>query len=317
MRMPRDRLTRKALVGKFIPPGVDDYDQIDWLRSDANVAELEPAARFMPDMLQDRIKHLVEECGLPVEMLHLLFETTGEADARRADMRPSELYLLNKRVFHAATRKWFIQAVAKDWSRGDVKIEEQAADELVEKYFGSKNNPGETREQMRRRAVAQGADLGPEEVVRMYYRPPRTGIEEPFYGGQCKWCGQRFGRASEGEIWCEPTRVANVPEALKLHLKECHAVFTPDEEEIKCRQELVKVAKERDAERGKQIRSDIIGRYTSLSEVRKTGPRRAGRVTHVPKIKCRLCKTNFTSSAGAMELHAQAHLRDDYIKNSQ
>eukprot|EP00392_Amoebophrya_sp_AT5.2_P009731 g9759.t1 len=318
LRMPKERITRRALIGKFIPPGVRSFNPaIDWLRSDANVTELEPAARVMPDMLQDRLKHLVEECGLPIELLRLLFESVEEANERRPDLKAGELYVTNKRVFYAATRKWFVREVARDWARGDAHAEERAADMLIEKYFGEKENPKETREQMRRRAVAMEAELTPDEVVKRHWRPSATGLEGVFYSGKCKWCGAAYGPAEQEELWCEPTEIATVPQLLKQHLEECHAVYKLDEAELHVKREFVRIAKSKDVERGKEIRSQIIGRYTCLSEVRKTGPRRVGRVTHVPKIACRLCGLHFTSSAGAMELHAKAHLRDDYIKNSQ
>eukprot|EP00392_Amoebophrya_sp_AT5.2_P013786 g13918.t1 len=161
------------------------------------------------------------------------------------------------------------------------------------------------------------AELTPDEVVRRHYRPSATGLEGVFYSGRCKWCGAVYGAAEQEELWREPTEIATVPQLLKQHLGECHAAYKLDEAELHVKRELVKMAKAKDAERGQQIRSQIIGRHTCLSEVRKTGPRRAGRVTHVPKIACRLCGLHFTSSAGAMELHAKAHLRDDYIKNNQ
>eukprot|EP00392_Amoebophrya_sp_AT5.2_P002861 g2866.t1 len=303
MRMPRDRITWKAMAGKFIPPllqpvGAGEFDPaIDWLRSDANVAELGPAAREMPDMLGDRISHLANECGMPIEMLRLLLETVDEANARRPELRKGELYATNKSAFYAATRKWFIREVARDWARGDPQAEERAADALTEKYFGDKSNPKETREQMRKRAVAMGAEITPDEAVRRHYRPSASGLEGVFYSGRCKWCGVQYGPAEQEEIWCEPTEIATVPPSMKEHLGACHQVFKPDAEEVRCRQEFVKLAKARDAERGKQIRAQIIGKHACLSEVRTTGPRRAGRVTHVPKIACRFCKHKNKKSA--------------------
>eukprot|EP00392_Amoebophrya_sp_AT5.2_P013417 g13535.t1 len=320
MRMPRDRATWRAMVGKFVPPGIGD---VGWLRSEANASELAPADRVMPDMLGDRITHLTDECELPIEMLRLLFETVEQANARRPELKPGELYASNKCVFYAAARKWFVREVARDWARGDAQAEERAADSLIEKYFGDKKNPKETREQMRRRAVAMGVEITPDEVVKRHYRPSVTGLEGVFYSGRRKWCGAAYGPAAQEELWCEPTEIATVPQLLKQHLHDCHGAYAPDEAELHCRREFVKLAKECDAQRGKWIRSQIIGKYACLSEVRMTGPRRAGRVTHVPKIACRFCKhknkksVHFTSSAGAMALHAEAHLRDDYIKNSQ
>eukprot|EP00392_Amoebophrya_sp_AT5.2_P017721 g18128.t1 len=284
MRMPRDRATWKAMVGKFVPPGMSD---VGWLRSEANVSELAPADRVMPDMLGDRIAHLTEECGLPIEMLRLLFETVEQADARRPELKPGELYASNKCVFYAATRKWFVREVARDWARGDAKAEERAADMLIEKYFGDKKNPKETREQMRRRAAAMGAEITPDEVVKRHYRPSASGLEGVFYSGRRKWCGAAYGPAVQEELWREPTEIAIVPQLLKQHLHDCHGAHKPDEAELHCRREFAKLAKECDSQRGKWIRSQIIGKYACLSEVRMTGPRRAGRVTHVPKIACR------------------------------
>eukprot|EP00392_Amoebophrya_sp_AT5.2_P019615 g20539.t1 len=109
-------VTWRAMVGKFVPPGISD---VGWLRSEANVLELAPADREMPDMLGDRIAHLANECGLPIEMLRLLFETVEQANARRPDLKPGDLYATNKNIFYAATRKWFVREVARDWARGD------------------------------------------------------------------------------------------------------------------------------------------------------------------------------------------------------
>eukprot|EP00392_Amoebophrya_sp_AT5.2_P011243 g11318.t1 len=161
------------------------------------------------------------------------------------------------------------------------------------------------------------APFSPDEAGRRHCRPSATGLENAFYGGQCSWCDTRFSPRGEDEIWREPTGLATVPLQLRTHLSQCRAVFQPDEEETLARKAFAQEAKEKDAERSKQIRAQIIGRSPCLREVRETGPRRPGRITHVPKIACRYCGAHFTSSAGAMEMHAKAHLRDDYTKIGQ
>eukprot|EP00392_Amoebophrya_sp_AT5.2_P017936 g18359.t1 len=271
----------------------------------------------MPDMVQDRTRHLTEDCGFTMEALQLLFETPGEADARRPELPPGQLYARSKRIFYAATRKWFVQAVAKDWARGDPQAEERAADSLTEKYFGSRDQPNETREQLRRLAVTAGAPEPPDEFAKKRYRPSPSGIEEAYYGGECTWCGCRFAPKPAGELWCEPVERTAVPDALGEHLRQCRPVFKPTEEDIQRRREYVGEAKQKDAERGKQVREEIIGRYSCLRDASGEGPMRPGRITHVAKIECRFCRLNLTSSAGAMALHTEAHLRDDYIKNSE
>eukprot|EP00392_Amoebophrya_sp_AT5.2_P008883 g8911.t1 len=185
------RVTYKAMVGKFFPVGTDGA--ADLMRSEANVIELGPAARTMPDLLQDRIKHLTEDCGLTVEALQLLFETPEEANERRPELPSGQLYAKNKRIFYAATRKWFVRVVARDWARGDGPAEQRAADSLIEKYFGSKDQPNETREQLRRLAVTIDAPESPEDFAVKRYRPSPAGLEEPFYSGVCTWCGSSAG----------------------------------------------------------------------------------------------------------------------------
>eukprot|EP00392_Amoebophrya_sp_AT5.2_P003673 g3678.t1 len=322
MRGPRDSVTRVALIGKFFPNGVDDYEPaVDLYRSEANVRQLEPRQRQMRDMLGDMITHLRDGCGMPAQLMHLLFETPEEAEQRRPDLGPQRLYAMNKCAFHALARKWFIAETARDWARGCPETRQWAADKLVEKYFGDKKSRLLTRDQIRREAMRRGDD--PEQMVAEHYRPPRNGAERMLLGSECPWCCKVIRAddgGDQGEVWCEPVQPLLMSREMRAHLEEDHPVNQLPAEARHELGELVKRAKEKDKIRGEEIRCEVVDELVAtglVSEVRHCGPRRPGRVTHVRKLRRHVCDISFTTGAGAMKLHMQGHGRNDYTKIGQ
>eukprot|EP00392_Amoebophrya_sp_AT5.2_P009760 g9788.t1 len=272
-------------------------------------------------MLGDMISHLRDDCGMPVQLLYLLFETPEEAEERRPDLGPQRLYAMNKGTYYAVTRQWFIAQTARDWARGCAQTRQWAADKLVEKYFGDKKNKLLTRDQIRRKALRLGDD--PEQMVTEHYRPPRNGAERMLLGRECPWCCKVIkadGDEEQGGIWCEPVEPLLMSDEMRAHLAEEHPVNQLPAEGRRQLGELVKQAKEKDKARGEEIRCEIVEELVAtglVSEVQHCGPRRPGRVTHVRKLKCHVCNIAFTTGAGAMKLHMQGHERNDYTKVGQ
>eukprot|EP00392_Amoebophrya_sp_AT5.2_P011765 g11850.t1 len=320
MRGPRDNATRIAMIGKFLPNGIDDFDlQVDILRSEKNVKQLEPKKRIMPDILGDVLKHLREDCRMPTEMLHLLFESIEETELRRPDMGQRKLYARNKAVYFACTRQAFIAETARDWARGCEWTREWAADKLAEKYYGDKKNKMPTRDQVRRGALAVGED--PEEMVAQHYRPPRNGAERVLRGVECVWCRKVVDPAADEQaIFCEPTEAATLSDAMRAHLAEDHPVAEMGHHARGEQQAALRAAKQKDAIRSEEVRCEIVEELTAggeVSELQQRGPKRPGRVTYGDKLRCHVCNLSFTTSAGAMKLHMEGHARGDYTKIGQ
>lgn len=127
----------------------------------------------------------------PPRMPRVLKLTAGgrSAPAKTGSKHPAFPLHLGAKFSHVTTRpstresgalaRWQkIGPKGSSWLR-----EERAAEELTAKYCGDRNNPRETREQIRRRVVMQTEDIDPDEAVRRRYRPPATGLGEAFYGG--------------------------------------------------------------------------------------------------------------------------------------
>eukprot|EP00392_Amoebophrya_sp_AT5.2_P006271 g6281.t1 len=322
MRGPRDNATRTAMIGKFLPNGIGDYDlNTDVLRSEKNVKQLEPKKRIMPDVLGDVLKHLREDCRMPTELLRLLFESVEETKERRPDLDQQKLYAKNKAAYFACTRQWFVAETAKDWGRGCKWTREWAADKLAEKYYGDKKNKRPTRDQLRRAAIANEDD--PEEMIRLHYRPPRNGAEGILRGVECIWCRKVVDPGVEEEsLFCEPTGPMTLSAAMRAHLAEHHPVVGMGPHFREEQQAALRAAKQKDAARSEEIRCRVVNELEAeggVSEVQQRGPKRHGRVTYVSKLRRHVCDLSFTTSAGAMKLHMhmEGHGRDDYTKIGQ
>ncbi len=324
MRGPREAVTREALIGKFFPmliQGEGDVDlAVELLRSEKNVKQLEPRKRIMPDMLADMLKHLTHDCRMPVQLLHLLFESLEETKSRRPDLGPQGLYGRNKATFYGVTRQWFISETAKDWARGCAWTREWAADLLAEQYFGDKKNKLMTRDQIRRKAARTGDD--PDQMVAQHFRPRRNGAEKTLRGEECIWCSKIVKQpgGDDVEILCDPVERMALSNELKEHLQEEHAITALTAQGITEKEELTKKAKTADAQRGEEIRCEIVEELVAtgdVTEVQQRGPKRPGRSTYVRKLRCNICCIAFTTSAGSMKLHMEAHKRGDYIKIGQ
>ncbi|CAD7939767.1 unnamed protein product [Amoebophrya sp. A120] len=150
----------------------------------------------------------------------------------------------------------------------------------------------------------------------IYYYP--GAIPEIFKLRRCPWCpadSPHFQDPEEEPLSGE--EITGVPDAFQTHCKNSHSIAEPD---LQCRNALMERNEEDDDERATALRAEIIARHPGIlkEKARKgkppAGRRRAG---HVPQITCEICCEHFTSSAGAMELHALAHTRGDYVKYGQ
>ncbi|CAD7931781.1 unnamed protein product [Amoebophrya sp. A120] len=241
---------------------------------------------------------------MPVELVQLLTENRKKTEQRRPEglAGGTTLYAVNKKLFHSMTRWALIRETAQDWACGDEQQRAEYEEELAVRYFGT---PGETetRAEMVKRVLEENPDAQPADIE---YSPP-MGMPEVVQslaaGGECLWSGEIVtGMTSWGT-----TREGMTPE-LRDHLQGHHPKRTPTS--IPLKQEICRKSAQFNAEQDAELRREIIERNSDiLRDKMARGPQ-----ANVKKIFCKKCELMYSSTAGAMEKHAQNHRDNSYIR---
>ncbi|CAD7970085.1 unnamed protein product [Amoebophrya sp. A120] len=316
MRKPKGDIVRMAMTGHFFPPVTQEFDARGYMRSDADIEELDAKKRAAKKT--SYVEHLVgrlrDKCFIPVNMQHLLFESVEECRARRPELEGAQsLYLQNKRAYYAATRWRFIVETLEDWDKASTPEEaEESADWLATKYFGSSTNC--TRAELRKRAIDAGKSV--EEAVRGY-ETKTGGVQGIQLAEKCLWCNMKLLEKEEAEHF-EPTHPKKPPPLhLQMHLRERHQVEYHLVNEVQS--EAMRQNAADDVERATSLRRDILEENSDLlcEKANNGGRYLMGRRCFVPQIHCKACGKNFTSTAGAMAKHAQDHRENKYVRLAQ
>ncbi|CAD7962127.1 unnamed protein product [Amoebophrya sp. A120] len=313
LRKPKEDFTRKALLGYFVPAMMTK--PTDFIRSVKNLKELGPKSRCATSLLEDCVGYMQDKCGLSSHVMEQIFMSPEECAQARPDLKgPDSLHNKNKRLFYVVTRWQHIRECVADWSKSEKRpaektlLDEEHLDYLAIKYFGTENGPKTTRAQIRKDAVAGGYD--PAAMLAGYDRP--TGAPQYLYRAKkCPWCSpdaSEFGARSDDE-WRALDSVVGLPPEFLDHVSREHAAVEPKTDRL---DEAREYNEDIDGEKSAQIRREIIQQHECLREKPAKGRLPRGRTKRVPQITCTICSRDFTSSAGAMALHAQAHENEEY-----
>jgi len=275
------------------PRDVDD--------SVADNRQYESRLRKVPDILSSFNEHM-SSCGAPGELLHFLFLSLGQLRDELGEEGGKKQYAANKRAFYALTRKRYILDAVADWSRGNHWEDEEASDMLTIRYFGDRKNDM-TRRRQREEANDMGRDAA---LVDLDFKGLMTGAEKYVWGPACQLCSQLVGETEAGAR-CDPMEEMKMTEAMSQHLRAHHACRGPHGEE-QVRRQMRQEANGRTRRWEERYRDQVLAQCDGKVQPKRNAVRGARHAEYY----CAECRKTFTTTAGAMQAHHDAHGRTEW-----